>query len=159
MRRLAVRALAVAIGVGALVVTSGAAASAHPLGNFTVNRYSGLVVAADAVTIEHVLDLAEIPTAQRTPAIDTNSDGRLGTGELAAWAAKQCAATVPTLRLTVAGERVPLTVTRAAASTTPGQAEPADPAPRLRAAGRGVGERHDRDGVRRHGVHRPGGLA
>jgi nickel/cobalt transporter (NicO) family protein len=122
MKRLAVRALAVVIGVSALVVTSGAAASAHPLGNFTVNRYSGLVVAADAVTIEHVLDLAEIPTAQRSPAIDTNRDGRLAAAELAPWASKQCAATAPTLRLTVAGERVPLTVTRAAASTTPGQA-------------------------------------
>jgi nickel/cobalt transporter (NicO) family protein len=122
MRRLALRALAVVIGVGALLVSSGGAASAHPLGNFTVNRYSGLVVAAGAITVEHVLDLAEIPTAQRSPAIDVNRDGRLATDELARWAAKQCAATVPTLRLTVAGERVPLTVTRSAASTTPGQA-------------------------------------
>ena len=59
----------------ALLVGASAAASAHPLGNFTVNRYSGVVVAADAVTVDHVLDLAEIPTAQRTPAIDTDGDG------------------------------------------------------------------------------------
>ena len=122
MKRLAVRALAVVIGAVALVVSSGAAASAHPLGNFTVNRYSGLVVAADGVTVEHVLDLAEIPTAQRSPAIDADRDGRLEPGELAPWAATQCAATEASLRLTVGGARVPLTVTRSSASTAPGQA-------------------------------------
>jgi nickel/cobalt transporter (NicO) family protein len=122
MKRLAVRALAVVIGVGALVVSSGGAASAHPLGNFTVNRYSGLVVAADGVTVEHVLDLAEIPTAQRTPAIDADGDGRLEPGELTSWAATQCAATEASLRLSVGDVRVPLTVTRSSASTAPGQA-------------------------------------
>jgi nickel/cobalt exporter len=122
MKRLAVRALAVVIGVGALLVSSGAAASAHPLGNFTVNRYSGLVVAADGVTVEHVLDLAEIPTAQRTPAIDADGDGRLEPGELTSWAATQCAATEASLRLSVGDVRVPLTVTRSSASTAPGQA-------------------------------------
>src|SRR3954468_13932302 len=122
MRRLVLRGLAVAVGVGALLVSSGGAASAHPLGNFTVNRYSGIVVAADDVTVEHVLDLAEIPTAQRTPAIDTNRDGRLDPAELAPWAAKQCRAMAPTLRLTVSDGRIPLSVSRSAASTAPGQA-------------------------------------
>jgi nickel/cobalt exporter len=122
MKRLAVRALVVVIGVVALLVSSGAAASAHPLGNFTVNRYSGLVVAADGVTVEHVLDLAEIPTAQRSPAIDADRDGRLEPRELAPWAVTQCAATEASLRVTVSGARVPLTVTRSSASTAPGQA-------------------------------------
>jgi ABC-type nickel/cobalt efflux system permease component RcnA len=122
MKRLAVRAVAVVIGAGALLVASSGAASAHPLGNFTVNRYSGLVVAADGVTVEHVLDLAEIPTAQRSPAIDADGDGRLEPGELAPWAATQCTATEATLRLTVRDVRVPLRVTRSSATTTPGQA-------------------------------------
>jgi ABC-type nickel/cobalt efflux system permease component RcnA len=122
MTRLAVRAVGVVIGVGAVLVASSGAASAHPLGNFTVNRYSGLVVAADGVTVEHVLDLAEIPTAQRSPAIDADGDGRLEPGELAPWAATQCAATEASLRLTVHDVRVPLTVTRSSATTTPGQA-------------------------------------
>jgi nickel/cobalt transporter (NicO) family protein len=122
MKRLAVRALAVALGAGALLVCSGGAASAHPLGNFTVNRYSGIVVAVDGVTVEHVLDLAEIPTAQRSPAIDADGDGRLAPDELAPWAAAQCAATEQTLALTVGDARVPLTVTRSSATTAPGQA-------------------------------------
>jgi ABC-type nickel/cobalt efflux system permease component RcnA len=122
MRRLVLRGFAVAFAVGALLVTSGGAASAHPLGNFTVNRYSGIVVAADGVTVEHVLDFAEIPTAQRTPAIDTNHDGRLDPAELAPWAAQQCRSMAPTLRLSVSKERVSLSVTHSAATTAPGQA-------------------------------------
>jgi ABC-type nickel/cobalt efflux system permease component RcnA len=40
------------------------AASAHPLGNFTVNRFSRVEVAGPRVYVQYVLDLAEIPTFQ-----------------------------------------------------------------------------------------------
>ena len=40
------------------------AASAHPLGNFTVNRFSRIEVAGPRVYVRYVLDLAEIPTFQ-----------------------------------------------------------------------------------------------
>jgi nickel/cobalt exporter len=40
------------------------AASAHPLGNFTVNRFSRIEVAGQRVYVLYVLDLAEIPTFQ-----------------------------------------------------------------------------------------------
>jgi nickel/cobalt transporter (NicO) family protein len=40
------------------------AASAHPLGNFTVNRFSRVEVAGPRVYVHYVLDLAEIPTFQ-----------------------------------------------------------------------------------------------
>jgi nickel/cobalt transporter (NicO) family protein len=40
------------------------AASAHPLGNFSVNRYSGIEVSGNRVYVHYVLDLAEIPTFQ-----------------------------------------------------------------------------------------------
>jgi nickel/cobalt exporter len=52
-----------------------AAASAHPLGNFTVNRYSRIEPAGDRVRVHYVLDMAEIPTFQDKPAIDGNADG------------------------------------------------------------------------------------
>jgi ABC-type nickel/cobalt efflux system permease component RcnA len=39
-------------------------ASAHPLGNFTVNRYSRIEVSRAQVALRYVLDLAEIPTLQ-----------------------------------------------------------------------------------------------
>ena len=41
-----------------------AAASAHPLGNFTINRFSRVEVAGPRVYVHYVLDLAEIPTFQ-----------------------------------------------------------------------------------------------
>ena len=37
-------------------------ASAHPLGNFTVNHLSRVTAASDALRVRYVLDLAEIPT-------------------------------------------------------------------------------------------------
>jgi nickel/cobalt transporter (NicO) family protein len=52
--------LAMAIAALALPV----AASAHPLGNFTVNRFSRVEVAGPRVYVHYVLDLAEIPTFQ-----------------------------------------------------------------------------------------------
>ena len=53
--------------VGAALLASlvlPAAASAHPLGNFTINRFSRIEVAGPRVYVEYVLDLAEIPTFQ-----------------------------------------------------------------------------------------------
>ncbi|HWQ23515.1 MAG TPA: sulfite exporter TauE/SafE family protein [Gaiellaceae bacterium] len=40
------------------------AASAHPLGNFTVNQYAGLEVAGSRIYLRYALDVAEIPTFQ-----------------------------------------------------------------------------------------------
>ena len=41
-----------------------AAANAHPLGNFTVNRFSGIELSGDRVYVKYVLDMAEIPAFQ-----------------------------------------------------------------------------------------------
>jgi nickel/cobalt transporter (NicO) family protein len=41
-----------------------AAASAHPLGNFTINRFSRVEVSGHRLYVFYVLDLAEIPTFQ-----------------------------------------------------------------------------------------------
>jgi ABC-type nickel/cobalt efflux system permease component RcnA len=48
--------------LGAVVFAS--AAAAHPLGNFTVNRYAAVHVSGQDVYVHYVLDLAEIPTVQ-----------------------------------------------------------------------------------------------
>ncbi|MGZ4396564.1 MAG: nickel/cobalt transporter [Gaiellaceae bacterium] len=51
--------LAVAL---AAVLLAPAAASAHPLGNFTINRFSRVEVAGHRLYVRYVLDMAEIPT-------------------------------------------------------------------------------------------------
>jgi nickel/cobalt exporter len=56
------RRLALLLGLAALALPG--AAAAHPLGNFTVNRYSGIELAGSRVYVHYVLDLAEIPTFQ-----------------------------------------------------------------------------------------------
>lgn len=39
-------------------------AGAHPLGNFTINQYSGIEIATDEIVVHYVVDMAEIPTIQ-----------------------------------------------------------------------------------------------
>ena len=56
------RVLVAALGFVALAVPAGA--DAHPLGNFTVNRFSRIEVGAGHVYVRYALDLAEIPTLQ-----------------------------------------------------------------------------------------------
>ncbi len=57
MKRLALALLLLALALPAT-------AAAHPLGNFTVNRYSEAVVSGDHLYVRYALDLAEIPTVQ-----------------------------------------------------------------------------------------------
>ena len=51
------------------------AAEAHPLGNFTVNHYLGVVVRTDSVVLDYVVDMAEIPAYQERPAIAADPAG------------------------------------------------------------------------------------
>ena len=50
--------------VALAVLAAPAGASAHPLGNFTVNRFAAIELSGRDVFIHYVLDLAEIPTVQ-----------------------------------------------------------------------------------------------
>jgi nickel/cobalt transporter (NicO) family protein len=56
------RLLVILAALAALVFP--VAAAAHPLGNFTINRFSRVEVAGPRVYVRYVLDLAEIPTFQ-----------------------------------------------------------------------------------------------
>jgi nickel/cobalt exporter len=49
------------------LLVPGAVASAHPLGNFTINRFARIEVAGDRLYVRYVVDMAEIPTLQRVP--------------------------------------------------------------------------------------------
>ncbi|MFE6485241.1 sulfite exporter TauE/SafE family protein [Streptomyces sp. NPDC057757] len=98
----------------ALVLVPSGQASAHPLGNFTVNRYDGLVVAPGLLGVDHVEDLAEIPATQAGPRIK-----ELG---LTAWARERCESAARDSRVTVGGDEVPLTVATSVARVRPGQA-------------------------------------
>jgi nickel/cobalt exporter len=119
-RRALLRGL-VALGVIAGVALWPATASAHPLGNFSVNVSAEIRVSAGEVRVEHVVDLAEIPTVQLTPEIDVDEDGILSAGELSAWASSTARELVRDLTLAVDGEPVTLSVVSATARLRPGQ--------------------------------------
>ncbi|MFJ4004861.1 nickel transporter [Streptomyces sp. NPDC090023] len=108
------RSLAALVGAGAVLLGAAPVADAHPLGNFTVNRYDGLVAAPGQLHVTHVEDLAEIPATQAKPELE-----RLGTGR---WAELRCAEAARGSALTVDGRRVTLTVSAARAQLRPGQA-------------------------------------
>jgi ABC-type nickel/cobalt efflux system permease component RcnA len=86
-----VRRLGIVVAAGLFLFATPSPAQAHPLGNFTTNQYAGLRVTSSGVDVDYVLDLAELPTYQvRQDEIDTDGDGRDGTGELDAYAAGTC---------------------------------------------------------------------
>jgi nickel/cobalt transporter (NicO) family protein len=89
--RWAVRAL-LALAAPAAVLAVAPAAMAHPLGNFTHNTYVGFTVEPDHIDVDHVLDLAEIPTYQERHVMDTNADNDVSASEAQAWGATRCAA-------------------------------------------------------------------
>ena len=80
-------------------------ASAHPLGNFTVNRYAGIELAGDIVYVHCALDVAEIPTYQLGSQIR---------------APGYPARLAHELELTLDGRRVPLRVLEHRVSSRPG---------------------------------------
>ncbi|MET7421996.1 hypothetical protein [Dactylosporangium sp. NPDC005555] len=76
-------------------------ASAHPLGNFSVNQLGALTLAPDRVTVDYVADLAELPTLQSAPS---------------------CTAVAPAFRVTVDGRPLSWTIDRSSFAYSPGAA-------------------------------------
>ncbi len=77
-----------------LTVLGAGTASAHPLGNFTVNHYDGLTLGVDRVTNFAVVDTAEIPTLQERTLVDADHDGTISDAERSRHASARCAALV-----------------------------------------------------------------
>jgi ABC-type nickel/cobalt efflux system permease component RcnA len=120
--RLFILAALVAGLFGALALASAPAALAHPLGNFTINRYAGLVLSPRQVDVTYVVDMAEIPTFQESPAIDANGDGTLDDAERSAWADRESRLILRNLTLDLGGKPIDLSVVTDAVRFRSGQA-------------------------------------
>jgi nickel/cobalt transporter (NicO) family protein len=116
-----VLALALSLAALALVVP---ATSAHPLGNFTINHYSGLRVSPTDVLVDHVTDFAEIPTFTERRAMDTDASGDVSDAEAATYAQAKCTALASDLDLEVGGSRLALGLTQLGISFPMGQGNP-----------------------------------
>ena len=86
-------------------MASAPAATAHPLGNFSVNHHTGLTLRPDRIDAQVVVDHAEISALQERPAIDTDHDGRVSDSESRAYAEKTCSELSGQLHLSVGGTR------------------------------------------------------
>ena len=79
-------------------------ASAHPLGNNTVNRQAAIMLGGRDIRIDYRLDLAEIPTLLAAQSADGDADGKLTPHEWQRYAQGWATALLPDLDLRV-GER------------------------------------------------------
>lgn len=109
------RTIALGVLIGALVLGVGPAAHAHPLGNFTVNRYAEIVVGPETVTVRYVVDLAEIPSFQELQRIGD------GDGALQRWADRTAAEVASDVILRIGERRALVRVGSATAALSPGQ--------------------------------------
>ena len=114
MRPIARRGAVLVALAATLLVAGATGAAAHPLGNFTVNTYSGLRVGPDRLIVDYVVDMAEIPTFQTRQAIDSDDNGRVTGPEAATWRDRECPRLATGLRATVDGRPAALAVTGSA---------------------------------------------
>jgi nickel/cobalt exporter len=104
-----VRRWLAAAALGLVLALVPSVAAAHPLGNFTINRYAGLLVSPETLLIDYVLDMAEIPALQERGAIEP--DPRAA-----------CATLARAVRVRIDGREGALRVDAATLTFPPGQA-------------------------------------
>ena len=117
----AVGLLALAILISASALSRPPVASAHPLGNFTINKYSRIEPGIDHISVRYVLDLAEIPTFQEMSRIDLDRDGRVSDSEHSTYKTNKADELRNNLQLSVNGEAVLLDPMAHELSFPPGQ--------------------------------------
>ena len=107
--------------MGATLLSAPGTASAHPLGNFTVNHYTRIDLTADEVRVFRVLDLAEIPGLQQIQRSDADGDGALDASEREAYAGAAARGLGDGMAVTIGGAPVDLAVASTSVTTPEGQ--------------------------------------
>jgi ABC-type nickel/cobalt efflux system permease component RcnA len=105
-----------------LVVSGGYAslATAHPLGNFTINQYAHIEVGKDQVTIRCVVDMAEIPAFNELQIIDSDSNGLVSQRELEEYGQQAAGKYASGLMVRVDDESIALSSNASRVTTPPG---------------------------------------
>ena len=113
--RFAFAASTIALGV----LMPSTPAMAHPLGNFTVNVYAGVIVQPDAIVFDYVVDMAEIPAFRERRSIDTDLDDTIDEQESSRYGSSTCASLADGLRVRTDDTDVTVTATGVHALTFP----------------------------------------
>ena len=95
-------------------------AVAHPLGNFTINHYAGIRVEQERISLDVVIDHAEIPAFQARLALDADGDGEVSPAETEAGRLTSCNDLAGSLDLRVGGAPQTLRLMEAGLSFPPG---------------------------------------
>ena len=95
-------------------------ASAHPMGNFSINHYSALSLAEKGVKIEYIIDLAEIPTFQEMETFDLNHDKQISVEEGERFARFKATEFTRNLTLSIDGKILRLRPVRNSLHVVPG---------------------------------------
>jgi ABC-type nickel/cobalt efflux system permease component RcnA len=114
--------LIVVLVVALLGILPAVNAAAHPLGNFSVNQYTRIVVEEGEARLSYVLDLAELPTVADAPLLDSDGSGEITSAERDAYLDAKLAEIVPAMHLTAGVTELPLSVRERSLAVVPGQA-------------------------------------
>ncbi len=95
--------------------------AAHPLGNFSVNRYVRITPDARGLRIHYVIDMAEIPTLQERPQIDADGNGELSAAEQTAYLTRRLAPLNTELDLRIDGQAAALALSAQRMTFQPGE--------------------------------------
>lgn len=95
-------------------------ADAHPLGNFTINHYAGLQITPNAVDIDYVLDMAEIPAFQEINQLDINRNRKAEPVETVKYPSEKCQEVNSHLELLIDKQPLTLKAVKSAVEFPPG---------------------------------------
>lgn len=125
MNRILRRALTLgaltAAALSATVFDMSRTAVAHPLGNFTVNHHTGLIVSADRIDSIAVVDRAEISAAQERPLVDRDDNGVVDEAERGAHSRAACTSLAADLHVDVDASSVTWKISAASFTYHPGE--------------------------------------
>jgi nickel/cobalt transporter (NicO) family protein len=108
------------IGATLVLLVVPAVASAHPLGNYTINHYAEVRVEPDRVLLDVVIDQAEIPTFQARQAFDLDTDGEVSDEEVEAGRIEACRTIASSIEVTAGGAPLDLVALKAGLAFPPG---------------------------------------
>ena len=83
-------------------------ASAHPMGNFSINHYARFEAQSGALKLRYILDFAEIPTSDQMARLDANGNSQISATEKAAYLQSAAPQFLSGLNLQINGRKVVL---------------------------------------------------